>query len=179
MQVCVSSVIADSVSVTPLLNLFYGPQFSGILDPSGFYNLSSPSFSTFPKLCLMFGCGSLHLFSEAAQWRLFDDSWARQGYMSIAENHQESFHWLFSPVVFASILGVWAIQSLVPVHPGSVVQGLPNVACASSRTSHWQRTSPQLQATQTKRPERKQKPKIKISIQHRQTWKSPCRPIIP
>ena len=37
-----------------------------VLDPSGSYNPSSPSFSGFPKLLLMLGCGSLHLFPSIA-----------------------------------------------------------------------------------------------------------------
>ena len=39
----------------------------GVLNPSGSYNPSSPSFSEFSKLGLMFGCGSLHLFPSVAR----------------------------------------------------------------------------------------------------------------
>jgi hypothetical protein len=40
----------------------------GALDPSGSFNPSSPFSTGFYKLCLVFGCGSLHLFlGEASQ----------------------------------------------------------------------------------------------------------------
>lgn len=62
-QVCVSSVIADSVSVSPLLNLFYGPCSSGILDPSGAYNPSSLS-SSFSKFCFCMAVGLCICFQQ-------------------------------------------------------------------------------------------------------------------
>jgi len=40
-------------------------------------NPSSPSWAVFPKLCLMFDCGSLPLVSLVAGWSLSDDSYAR------------------------------------------------------------------------------------------------------
>jgi hypothetical protein len=67
----------------------------GVLDPSGSYILSSLSSAGFPKLCWMFGCGSLHLFPSVAGWSLSDVSWARHQSMSTAEHYQDSFCWLF------------------------------------------------------------------------------------
>ena len=41
------------------------------------------------------------------------------------------------PGVLGSNPDLWAIQSPVPGHPGSVRHGIPLVAWASSETSHW------------------------------------------
>jgi hypothetical protein len=61
--------------------------FLWCLDPSGSYN---PSLSSagFPKCCLMFGCGSLHLFPSVARQSHSDDSYARLLSVSIAESHE-------------------------------------------------------------------------------------------
>jgi hypothetical protein len=45
----------------------------------------------------------------------------------------------FFPVTIGSILGLWAIWSLVSGPPGSVTGGLPLIV--SSRTSHWLATA--------------------------------------
>ena len=47
-----------------------------VLDPSGSYNPSSPSSEEFPKLCLLFGCGSLHLFPLTPRGSLSDFSFS-------------------------------------------------------------------------------------------------------
>ena len=41
------------------------------------------------------------------------------------------------PVMFGSTLGLWAIHSMVPGHPGSVEHGLFLMAWASSSIMHW------------------------------------------
>ena len=63
------SLVGSSASMSP-----YGPRlvdsldffFCGILCLSSSFNPSSPSSTRFPKLHLMFGCGSLHLLSSGA-----------------------------------------------------------------------------------------------------------------
>jgi hypothetical protein len=79
--------VGGSVSLSP-----YGPRMVdpvSVLDPSGSYSSSShpPFLQDSPKLHLMFGCGSLHLFPSVAGWSLSDDNWARHQSMSIAEYH--------------------------------------------------------------------------------------------
>lgn len=37
-----------------------------------------PFYLQIPKFCLIFGCGSLHLFLLVASWRFFHQNWARQ-----------------------------------------------------------------------------------------------------
>jgi len=60
--------------------------------------------SSLDSLCLMFGCGSLHLLPSAA------------------------------PTSYPHILGLWAIQPLVPDHPGSVGHGLPLMRVSQFRS---------------------------------------------
>ena len=65
------SLVSDSVSVVlnePRVVDFVGFFFffSGILDFSG-SSIPSSSSTRFPKLCLMFGCESLHLFPSVAE----------------------------------------------------------------------------------------------------------------
>jgi hypothetical protein len=60
----------------------------GVFDLSGsFFIPSYPPSTGFPKLCLMFGCGSLHLFPSIAERSLSEDSHARHHYASTAEYH--------------------------------------------------------------------------------------------
>ena len=49
----------------------------GIFIPSKFLNSSPNSSTRFPKLGIVFGCGSLHLFQSASGWSLSEDSYAR------------------------------------------------------------------------------------------------------
>ena len=52
---------------------------ASIVDSVGFLVVSlTPLAPTlFPPVCLMFGCGSLHLFSSAARLILFDDNYTK------------------------------------------------------------------------------------------------------
>lgn len=66
------------------------------------------SFTRFPKLCLMFGRGSLHLFLSVAGWSLSKDSYARflsASIMSIINNE--------NGLVLAHGMGLKLGQSLV------------------------------------------------------------------
>jgi hypothetical protein len=42
-----------------------------------FLTPSPNSFTRLQEFCLMFGCGSLHLFWSDAEWSLSEDSYAR------------------------------------------------------------------------------------------------------
>lgn len=55
--------------------------------------------------------------------------------MSIKNILRNHFFDVFPPVVFSSILGLWAVLPLVPGHLGSAKCGLPLVAWATSWTS--------------------------------------------
>jgi hypothetical protein len=57
----------------------------GVLDLSGSFNSSSCCSIGSPKLLLMFGCGSLHLFSSVAGCSLSDNSYARLPSVSVVE----------------------------------------------------------------------------------------------
>jgi hypothetical protein len=48
---------------------------------------STPSFSGFLELYLMFDCGSLHLLPLVAEWSLSDDDYVRVQSTSIAKYH--------------------------------------------------------------------------------------------
>lgn len=58
-----------------------------------------------------------------------DDNWARHLSRSIAEYLRNcfinSFFFFFLPLMFGSILGLWDVQPLVPILPGSARGGLP------------------------------------------------------
>jgi hypothetical protein len=56
------------------------------LDPFDSYNPSSPSSEGFPNFCLMFRCGSLHLFQSFAWW-ISNDKWDKHQSMSIEVYH--------------------------------------------------------------------------------------------
>jgi hypothetical protein len=83
------SLVGGSDSVSPC-----GP---GLVDSVGFLflyltslapaNHSSPSSSGFPKLCLVFGCGSLHLFLTFPGRYLSDGDYSRLLSASRAEYH--------------------------------------------------------------------------------------------
>ena len=57
-----------------------------VLDPTGSLN---PSFhsSRLSELCLMFGCGSLHLFPSAAGWSLSVGNHTRLLFKTLAKYH--------------------------------------------------------------------------------------------
>ena len=68
-QTRVASLVVSSVSVNlcePQVGDSVVCFLKVSLTPSGSYNLSSPSSTGFHELCLMFDCGSLHLFPSAA-----------------------------------------------------------------------------------------------------------------
>lgn len=48
----------------------------GILDCSGSFDSSSTYSTGFPKLYLIIGCGSLHLFQSVPGWNLYGDIYA-------------------------------------------------------------------------------------------------------
>ena len=82
------------------------------------------SFSTvFPKLVLMFDCGSLQLFPSVAGLSLSDDYWSHQRLQNSIRNHFIGFFFSPSPLTFGSILVLWAIQPLGPGVPDSVLIG--------------------------------------------------------
>jgi hypothetical protein len=81
------SIMATVVSVSfhePWLVDSVGWVLLVAFDPSGFYSSSYLSSVGFPEVCLMFGCGFLHLFPSAAGENLSDDDRARQ---TIIRNH--------------------------------------------------------------------------------------------
>ena len=57
-------VASVSEPLWSLLSWFFGSYSPGILNPSDFYNTSSSCSAEFPDLCLMFACGSLHVFHQ-------------------------------------------------------------------------------------------------------------------
>jgi hypothetical protein len=69
-------MIVALVSVNPYESCLVNP-VGRVLKLFGSYNPSAPSSIGFPELYLMFGCGSLHLFSSVAGGSLSDDDWAR------------------------------------------------------------------------------------------------------
>ena len=83
------------------------------------------------KLGLMFDCGSLYLLPAVARESLSDDDWASHK----SECSRISFgiiSLILLPVVFDSILVLWASQSLVLGHPSSIRCRLHLIACVSS-----------------------------------------------
>ena len=67
--------------------------FCGVLDPSGSYNPSSLSFARLPKLCLIFGCRSLHLFHLVARYSLSND---QLQLLKVRLSHQRSLQlWMW------------------------------------------------------------------------------------
>jgi hypothetical protein len=58
------------------------------LHHSGSYNSCFPSSSGFPKLSLMFGCQSLHLFLPVVGWSFSDAGYAKCLSASTAEYHE-------------------------------------------------------------------------------------------
>lgn len=103
----------------------------GVLDLPGSLNPSSPSSTGVPLLCLVFDCGSLHLFPVAARWSLSDGNWAGQWSMTTAEYHQ-NISLIFFPVMFGSSL--WAVQTLGSGLSGSIRKEFALVVWVSS---HW------------------------------------------
>lgn len=77
------------------------------LDPSGSYN-PFPSSARFPKLCLMFGCGFLHLLPSVSRCSLSTDNWARCKSVNM-EEYSIPFHWFFYLLVFSFIHGHWFV----------------------------------------------------------------------
>lgn len=78
------------------------------------------------------------MLPSAVGGSLSDADWTRHRSIIIAEYHKEPFNcfvcfcFCFMPVVFDFTIGLYAIESLVPGHSGSVKKGLPFVEWASS-----------------------------------------------
>ena len=71
------SKLVDSVGLPPM----------EFLSPLGHLILTSNSPIRLPKLCPIFGCGSLCLFQSAGRWSLSEDSYARFLSANIIEYH--------------------------------------------------------------------------------------------
>jgi hypothetical protein len=84
------SPVGGSVSVSPYrlrLVWFCGIFSCDVLVLSGSFSLSFPSFTTFPELCLTFGCMSLYLFPSPARWHFSVENYSRLLYACIVEHH--------------------------------------------------------------------------------------------
>ena len=118
-----------------LLSWLCEPQSTGAFNSSGYYNFSSLFPEWLTKLCLMFGCGSLHLLPSVSDWSLYGDNWARYRLMNITEYHRN--HFIDLLLFLASFIGcnsgLWAIQLLVPSWPCQACT--PLVSWVSSQTS--------------------------------------------
>jgi len=113
-------LVGGSVSVTlswSQVSRFHG--FScGVSDLAGSFNLSS---TTFPEFYLMFGCGSLHLFSSAAG-QSPDDCYASFLYASITEYYGIRVSFLCGVIQFIKYEQNWPVPSCLKVQ--KVLEGL-------------------------------------------------------
>lgn len=87
-----------------------------------------------------------HLLQEEASLRMAEEGTDLWAYQNIIRNHLTDFCLLcfiaiVLPIMFDSILGLWAIQSSIPGHLGKVTHELHLVVWASSYTSHWMATA--------------------------------------
>jgi len=83
------SLVGGSVSVSPHRSRLVDSLGLLVVSliPLGSLNSSPDSSTELPELCLMFSCGSLHLFPTADGQSLSGDSYARLLSVSIAEYH--------------------------------------------------------------------------------------------
>lgn len=72
----------------------------GVLDPSGSYILSSFSLWESSELCLVFGCGPVHLLLTVVGWHVSDDEYYRFQSSGISEYRRQSFHCHYSSLIF-------------------------------------------------------------------------------
>lgn len=114
---------------------FCGFSYS-ILESAGSYESPSTFFAELLGLCLMFFCGTLHLFSFVPGWRCSDDNWVVQSSTSIVEyyykniirNHFTGFcpasHILFYPRI--SLSWPWSqagqVTISVPILPQHILK---------------------------------------------------------
>lgn len=86
----------------------------------------------------MFSFGSLHLCPIVFGWSLSDDFSVRCQSISLAEYCMASYiSNFFSPIVFGSVLGIYATLPLGAGTTGSTNIGSTLLAWVSGYTSHW------------------------------------------